>query len=43
MTSNKKGLFSGQIFLLILITLVVFSCAVQQRPQAADFDHFGGF
>ena len=38
MTSNKKGLFSGQIFLLILITLVVFGCAVQQRPQGGPKD-----
>jgi uncharacterized protein (DUF2141 family) len=39
MTSNKKGLFSGQIFLFFLIALVVYSCAVQQRPQGGPKDH----
>lgn len=38
MTLNKKGLFSGQIFLLFLISLVVYSCAVQQKPQGGPKD-----
>lgn len=38
MTSNKKRLFSGQIFLFFLIASVIFGCAVQQRPQGGPKD-----
>lgn len=39
MRLNKKGLFQGHIFLFFLIALVVYSCAVQQRPQGGPKDH----
>ncbi|GAA4103439.1 Ig-like domain-containing protein [Mucilaginibacter panaciglaebae] len=39
MTLNKKVPFSGRIFLFFLIALVVYSCAVQQRPQGGPKDH----
>lgn len=38
MTSNKKGLFSSRIFMCFLLVLVVYGCAVQQRPQGGPKD-----